>query len=124
MGVTAWQSWRTEDPRLALTIETPPDGLVPVEPGRTVKVTTTVTATTTTVVSPHLLVPDNWKALPRHPIRLTPLKAGKTLRTRWLVTAPADLPHHLPQPVRLLVRSRGKRAEQFVTSLVARAQAG
>ncbi|CAM5454876.1 MGH1-like glycoside hydrolase domain-containing protein [Streptomyces hirsutus] len=123
VGVAAWQSWRTEDPRLTLTIETPPNGLVPVEPGRAVKVTTTITATTTTVVGPQLLVPDNWKALPQHTIHPTTLRAGKTLHTRWLVTAPTDLAHQLPQPLRLLVRSRGKKAEQFVTSIVARAQA-
>ncbi|MEU6524218.1 discoidin domain-containing protein [Streptomyces sp. NPDC046924] len=123
VGVAAWQSWRTEDPRLALTVETPSDGLVPVEPGRAVKVTTTVTATATTVVSPHLLVPDNWKVLPQHTIRPTALRAGKTLHTHWLVTAPTDLPHQPPQPLRLLVRSRGEKAEQFVTSVVARAQA-
>ncbi|WP_081238520.1 discoidin domain-containing protein [Streptomyces viridosporus] len=123
VGVAAWQSWRTEDPRLSLTFETPPHGLVPVEPGGAVRVTTTITATATTVVSPQLLVPDRWKALPRHPVRPTTVKAGRTLSTRWLVTAPTDLPQHLPQPLRLLVRSRGKAAERLVTSIVARARA-
>lgn len=123
MGVVARQSWRAEDPRLTLTVETPPDGLVPGEPGRTVEVTTTVTATTTAVVSPQLLVPDGWETLPRHATHPTTLRAGKTLRTRWPVTTPTDLPRHLPQPLRLLVRSWGGRAEQFVTGVVARAQA-
>ncbi|SDD24678.1 MGH1-like glycoside hydrolase domain-containing protein [Streptomyces prasinopilosus] len=124
VGVTAWQSWRTEDPRLTLTVETPPDGLVPVEPGGTARVTTTVTATATAVVSPHLLVPDGWKALPRPAVHPTTLRAGKTLRAHWLVTAPADLPRQRPYPLRLLVRSRGAGAERLVTSVVARAQAG
>ncbi|MER6402884.1 NEW3 domain-containing protein [Streptomyces viridosporus] len=123
VGVAARQSWRAEDPRLSLTFETPPHGLVPVEPGRAVRVTTTITAAATTVVSPRLLVPDHWKALPRHPVRPTTLKAGRTLSTRWLVTAPTDLPHHLPQPLRLPVRSRGKAAEPLVTSIVTRARA-
>ncbi|MFE1508643.1 discoidin domain-containing protein [Streptomyces sp. NPDC058726] len=124
VGVSAWQSWRTQDPRLDVAIETPPDGLVPVEPGEAVEVTTTVGAHATTVVSPELLVPEGWEAVPRHTVRPTSVKAGRTLRTRWLVTAPAGLPPRLPQPLRLLVRSRGKGAEHFVTSVVNQAQAG
>lgn len=124
VGVSAWQSWRTEDPRLTVAIETPPDAPVPVEPGRAMEVTTTVRTATTTVVSPELLVPEGWKAVPRGAIRPTPVTAGHTLRTRWLVTAPPDLPRRLPQPLRLLVRSRGKGAEWYVTSVVAEAQAG
>ncbi|MFR0359273.1 discoidin domain-containing protein [Streptomyces sediminimaris] len=123
VGVSAWQSWRTEDPRLTIAVETPPDGPVPVEPGRAVELTTVIRATTTTVVSSELIVPERWTAVPRRPIRPTLARAGRTLRTRWLVTAPADLPHALPQRLRLLVRSRGKGAEQFVTSVVAEAQA-
>lgn len=37
--------------------------------------------------------------------------------------APADPPSGLAQSLRLVVRSRGKRAEGFVTSVVALAQA-
>ncbi|MFI8090767.1 MGH1-like glycoside hydrolase domain-containing protein [Streptomyces sp. NPDC086080] len=123
VGVSAWQSWRTEDPGLDVAVETPPDGVVPLRPGVAVEVTTTVTALTTRVVSPELLLPEGWTAVPRHPVRPTTVTAGKTLRTRWLVTAPADLPRHLPQPVRLVVRSRGRRGEGFVTGVVHAAQA-
>jgi hypothetical protein len=124
VGVSAWQSWRTEDPRLTLAIEAPADGPLTVQPGKAVTVTTTVTASSTTVAAQELLVPEGWKAVPRGTLRPTAVRAGKTLRTRWLVTAPADLPGGLPQPVRLLVRSRGRKAQQFVTSVVADAQAG
>ncbi|MFE7171267.1 hypothetical protein [Streptomyces sp. NPDC057616] len=93
--------------RLAVAVETPQSGLIPVRPNAAVQVTTTIKASTTTVVSPELLVPDAWKAVPRRAIRPTRVETGKTLRIRWLVTAPAELPDGLPQPLRLVVRSRG-----------------
>lgn len=101
VGVTARQSWRTEDPRLSLTFETPPHGLVPVEPGRAVRVTTTITAAATTVVSPRPLVPDHWKALPRHPVRPTTCRSPCDCRSgpgarRRSHSSPASSPEHEP----------------------------
>ncbi|MFB9510800.1 discoidin domain-containing protein [Streptomyces aurantiacus] len=125
VGVTAWQSWRTQDPRLTLAIGTPSDGLVSVEPGKAVQIAATVTAEAATVVTatPELLVPTGWKAVPTRRTRPTALAAGRTLRTLWLVTAPTDLPRDVPQPLRLLVSSRGRGKQQFTSSVVVRAQA-
>lgn len=88
-------------PRLSLTFETPPHGLVPVEPGRAVRVTTTITAAATTVVSPRLLVPDHWKALPRHPVRPTTCRSPCACRSgpgarRRSHSSPASSPEHEP----------------------------
>ncbi|MFE6487862.1 discoidin domain-containing protein [Streptomyces sp. NPDC057757] len=124
VGVTAWQSWRMQDPRLTLSIGTPSDGPVLIEPGTPARLTTTVTARATTVVTLELLVPDGWKAVSTRNTRPTALAAGRTMRTHWLVTAPADLPRDQPRPLRLLVHSQGSRNQQFTSSSVVQAQAG
>ena len=106
VGVSAWQSWRTEDPRLDVAIETGQQELITVRPGTTVEVTTTVRAAGTVVVHPQLLAPRGWRTAPRETVRPSQVRGGRTLRTRWLVTAPADLPPGAREPLRLLVRSR------------------
>ncbi|MFL5997269.1 MAG: MGH1-like glycoside hydrolase domain-containing protein [Streptomyces sp.] len=124
VGVTAWQSWRTQDPRLTLAVAAPADGRISVEPGKAVNVTTTVTTTAAVAVTPELLVPDGWEAVPARRTRPTTLAAGRTLRTDWLVTAPTDLPRDVPHSLRLLVHSHDRGEQQFTSSSVAQAQAG
>ncbi|MGW1885855.1 MGH1-like glycoside hydrolase domain-containing protein [Streptomyces sp. NPDC001970] len=124
VGVSAWQSWRAEDPRLDVAIETGPQGLIAVEPGKAVEVTATVRATGTVVVRPELLAPLGWQVAPRETIHPTPVRAGQVVRTRWLVKAPADLPRGSHEPLRLLVRSRLRDGSLRVTGHVTPVKAG
>ncbi|WP_425508660.1 discoidin domain-containing protein [Streptomyces genisteinicus] len=106
VGVSAWQAWRAEDPRLGVAVLTGEDGTVAVAPGQPVEVTTTVTTTAAVTVRPELLAPRGWSVAERRTAGTRHVRAGAVLRTRWTVTAPTGLPGDAVEPLRLLVHSR------------------
>lgn len=124
VGVSAWQAWRAEDPRLGVTVLTGQDGGVAVAPGQPVEVVTTVTATAAVTVRPELLAPAGWRVAPRRAVHDERVRAGAVLRTRWTVTAPAGLPPEAAEPLRLLVHSRLADGSPVITGDVAPTRVG
>ncbi|PSL04691.1 alpha-galactosidase-like protein [Haloactinopolyspora alba] len=109
VGVSAWQAWRAEDPRLTVGVDTGAEDVLAVRAGETAEVATTVTVddgARAVVVRPKLLVPRGWEVSSLGRTRPTPVRAGETLRTRWEVTPPDDLALGSTAPLRAMAKSR------------------
>ncbi|WP_432826808.1 MGH1-like glycoside hydrolase domain-containing protein [Dactylosporangium sp. CA-092794] len=106
VGITALQLWRRPDPALTAGFAGLDGGVLDVDAGRTVTVTTTVTADRPrTAVQATLEVPRGWTARAVTPSTAARLTPGRPLRTTWKVSVPGDADLSASQPIRLLAQS-------------------
>ncbi|GGM27081.1 NEW3 domain-containing protein [Dactylosporangium sucinum] len=106
VGITALQLWRLPDPALRAGFTGLTDGALSVDAGRTVTVTTRVTADRPkAAVTATLEVPRGWTARAVSPATAAKLTPGKALTTAWQVTVPADADVGSGLPIRVLARS-------------------
>ncbi|WP_154697649.1 MGH1-like glycoside hydrolase domain-containing protein [Lentzea guizhouensis] len=115
VGITAFSSVRPEVPGLTASL---PD--LAVRAGAAVEVSTTVTAQRAMRgVRASLAVPAGWNAVPLSSATAAQLAPGRSLVTRWRVTAPAGLALGERAPVRVLATASSAAG---VSSAVASAQ--
>ncbi|WP_433616641.1 MGH1-like glycoside hydrolase domain-containing protein [Dactylosporangium sp. CA-139114] len=106
VGIAALQVWRRPDPDLTAAFAGLTGGELQVDAGRTVTVTTKVSAERPkTAVQVSLEVPRGWTTRAVTPASAKKVTPGRPLTTTWEVTVPADADLGNSRPIRVLARS-------------------